>query len=104
MKSTQRLSTSHLLIRLSSLVECSLEVTPGVPLGIELYSDAGVAGVLIGSVMPGSPAAQAGLRERDLIVEMDGENVSREQHMDVVQRIRAVKDRCDVTVLRVNDM
>jgi serine protease Do len=36
---------------------------------------AGVAGVVIENVRPDSPAAQAGLRESDVVVEFDGERV-----------------------------
>jgi len=43
-------------------------------------------------VEAGSPAEAAGLRPRDLIIEVNGINVTRENHKQVVERIRASGD------------
>ena len=40
----------------------------------------------------GSPAEAAGLRPKDLIIEVNGINVTRENHKQVVERIRASGD------------
>ena len=44
--------------------------------------------VILLSVMPGSPAAQAGLRDHDALVAVDGIPVGREEGEEVVNRIR----------------
>ena len=47
-------------------------------LGVELAKrDGGEAGVLIRSVMHGSPAERAGLTDGDIVLSIDGENVAR---------------------------
>lgn len=40
----------------------------------------------------GSPAEAAGLRPKDLIIEVNGINVTRENHKQVVERIKASGD------------
>ena len=45
-----------------------------------------------GTVEAGSPAEAAGLRSNDLIIEVNGINVTRENHKQVVERIRASGD------------
>merc|ERR1711963_991348 len=43
----------------------------------------------IGKVDPGSPAQAAGLKPRDIIIEINGTNVTRETHKQIVERIKS---------------
>ena len=54
-----------------------------------------------GKVDEGSPAAAAGLRAHDIIVEINGTNVSRENHKQIVDRIKSSGD--SVTILVVDE-
>ena len=54
-----------------------------------------------GKVDEGSPAAAAGLRAHDIIVEINGTNVSRENHKQIVDRIKSSGD--SVTLLVVDE-
>merc|ERR1712241_791312 len=55
----------------------------------------------IGKVDEGSPAAAAGLRAHDIIVEINGTNVSLENHKQIVDRIKSSGD--SVTILVVDE-
>ncbi len=46
----------------------------------------------MGSVDDDSPASQAGMKAGDRIVEVNGTNISNENHQQVVQRIKAVQN------------
>ena len=54
-----------------------------------------------GKVDEGSPAAAAGLRAHDIIVEINGTSVSRENHKQIVDRIKSSGD--SVTLLVVDE-
>ncbi len=58
------------------------------------------SGVLVISVEPGSPAAAAGLREGDLIVEFDGQPVSGTADLHRLLTEDKIGRRLDLTVLR----
>jgi len=60
--------------------------------GFNLHAERGKPGQFIGSVDDGSPAAAAGLRDGDRILEVNGTNVALENHQQVVERIKAVPD------------
>ena len=56
----------------------------------------------------GSPAAAAGLKTHDIIIEINGVNVTSETHEQVLERIRAsgdsttflvVDEQCKVTII-----
>ncbi|XP_023343691.1 Na(+)/H(+) exchange regulatory cofactor NHE-RF1 [Eurytemora carolleeae] len=57
------------------------------------------SGQFIGKVDPNSPAEAAGLREGDKIIEVNGVNISQENHKQVVQRIKAVKEETRLLVV-----
>lgn len=51
--------------------------------GFNLHAEKSKPGQFIGKVDPGSPAEAAGLREGDRIVEVNGDNISMENHKQV---------------------
>lgn len=57
--------------------------------GFHLHGEKGKVGQFIRLVEPGSPAERAGLLAGDRLVEVNGENVEKETHQQVVSRIRA---------------
>ncbi|EFB25599.1 hypothetical protein PANDA_008538, partial [Ailuropoda melanoleuca] len=57
--------------------------------GFHLHGEKGKVGQFIRLVEPGSPAEKAGLLAGDRLVEVNGENVEKETHQQVVSRIRA---------------
>jgi S1-C subfamily serine protease len=67
-------------------------------LGIEYSSDY-VGGLLISSVVPGGPAANAGLQSNDIITEVDGQPVA--QPEDLIVYIERYKSPNDVIYLEV---
>ncbi|XP_054616776.1 Na(+)/H(+) exchange regulatory cofactor NHE-RF2 [Dunckerocampus dactyliophorus] len=68
--------------------------------GFHLHGEKGKTGQYIRKVEPDSPAEEAGLRAGDRVVAVNGVNVERETHHQVVQRIKAVDN---VTRLLVVD-
>ena len=56
--------------------------------GFNLHAEKARPGQFIGKVDEDSPAEIAGLREGDRIVEVNGVNISQENHKQVVQRIK----------------
>ena len=70
---------------------CHLRVWPDFRgYGFNLHTEKGRASQFIGKVDAGSPAAAAGLREGDRIMEVNGEVVRGNDHQGVVARIKAV--------------
>ncbi|XP_025323697.1 Na(+)/H(+) exchange regulatory cofactor NHE-RF1 [Canis lupus baileyi] len=67
---------------------CCLEKGPN-GYGFHLHGEKGKVGQFIRLVEPGSPAEKAGLLAGDRLVEVNGENVEKETHQQVVSRIRA---------------
>jgi len=58
------------------------------------------SGHFVGTVDAGTPAQAAGLLSGDRIVEVNGENVENAEHVNVVDRIRAISG--EVTLLVVD--
>lgn len=67
--------------------------------GFNLHGEKGKTGQYIGKVDEGSPAEAAGLKEGDHIIEVNNENISNENHNQVVQRIKAVPDETKLLVV-----
>lgn len=68
--------------------------------GFNLHAEKAKTGQFIGKVDEGSPAELAGLREGDRIIEVNGVNISNENHRQVVERIKAMVNE---TILLVID-
>ncbi|XP_058904556.1 Na(+)/H(+) exchange regulatory cofactor NHE-RF1 [Kogia breviceps] len=67
---------------------CCLEKGPN-GYGFHLHGEKGKVGQFIRLVEAGSPAEKSGLLAGDRLVEVNGENVEKETHQQVVSRIRA---------------
>jgi len=67
---------------------CCMEKGPD-GYGFHLHGEKGKPGQYIRLVEAGSPAERSGLRAGDRLLEVDGTNVERESHQQVVERIRA---------------
>jgi len=66
-----------------------------------VYSDEGVRGLLIGEIVPDSPAFYAGLKVQDYLLEVDNEDVSRMWYDDAVAIIKDATDIVHFIVSRV---
>ncbi|XP_034394906.1 Na(+)/H(+) exchange regulatory cofactor NHE-RF2 [Cyclopterus lumpus] len=67
--------------------------------GFHLHGEKGKSGQFIRKVESGSPAEAAGLRAGDRVVEVNGVNVEKETHHQVVQRIKAVDNKTRLLVV-----
>ncbi|KAK7788506.1 hypothetical protein R5R35_010280 [Gryllus longicercus] len=67
--------------------------------GFNLHAEKGKPGQFIGKVDEGSPAEAAGLKQGDKIIEVNGINISNENHKQVVQRIKAVPNETKLLVV-----
>lgn len=67
--------------------------------GFNLHAEKGVPGQYIGKVDDNSPAVAAGLKEGDRIIEVNGVNISNENHKQVVQRIMNVPNETKLLVV-----
>ena len=72
-------------------------VTPELAAGLQLPRD---SGVILGDVLPGSPAAQAGLRPGDLVVSLDGKAMENGRQLHVNLYRRLIGDVIALQVLR----
>lgn len=73
-----------------SKLEEVLNTTEGIYYGIGAYMslDQEIGGARIAGVFVGKPAEQAGLRDNDLIVKIDGENVTGLELSEIVARVK----------------
>ncbi|KAF7237522.1 Na(+)/H(+) exchange regulatory cofactor NHE-RF2 [Varanus komodoensis] len=67
--------------------------------GFHLHGEKGKSGQFIRKVEPDSPAEEAGLRAGDRVVEVNGVNVEKETHHQVVQRIKVVEAETSLLVV-----
>ncbi|XP_053327501.1 Na(+)/H(+) exchange regulatory cofactor NHE-RF2 [Spea bombifrons] len=67
--------------------------------GFHLHGERGKSGQYIRKVEPGSPAEIAGLKAGDRVLEVNGENVEKETHHQVVQRIKAMENETRLLVV-----
>ena len=67
--------------------------------GFNLHAEKGKTGQYIGKVDAGSPASDAGLKEKDRIIEVNGTNIENENHQQVVERIKAVPNETKLLVV-----
>ncbi|XP_029364080.1 Na(+)/H(+) exchange regulatory cofactor NHE-RF2 [Echeneis naucrates] len=67
--------------------------------GFHLHGEKGKSGQFIRKVESGSPAEAAGLRPGDRVVAVNGANVEKETHHQVVQRIKAVDNETRLLVV-----
>ena len=56
--------------------------------GFNLFKRRDVEGQFVGGVESGSAAHQAGLREEDRVVELDGDNIENKSHKKLVKKIK----------------
>ncbi|NXL65652.1 NHRF1 protein, partial [Chordeiles acutipennis] len=77
---------------------CRLERGPD-GYGFHLHGEKGKPGQFIRLVEVGSPAERSGLRAGDRLLEVDGQNVERESHQQVVERIRAAAGTVSLLVV-----
>ncbi|KAM7386730.1 hypothetical protein PAMA_009382 [Pampus argenteus] len=67
--------------------------------GFHLHGEKGKSGQLIRKVEHGSPAEASGLRAGDRVIAVNGVNVEKETHHQVVQRIKAVDNETRLLVV-----
>jgi S1-C subfamily serine protease len=73
-------------------------------LGIQVDPDSGKEGVRVLSVSPGGPAAEAGLRDKDVIVSLDGvATTGTDPDRTLIAQMRAVKPEQKVKVRVLRD-
>lgn len=67
--------------------------------GFNLHAEKGRPGQYIGKVDENSPSEEAGLRQGDRIIEVNGVNIGSESHKQVVERIKAVPNHTKLLVI-----
>ncbi|KAJ3601243.1 hypothetical protein NHX12_032216, partial [Muraenolepis orangiensis] len=67
--------------------------------GFHLHGEKGKSGQYIRKVEADSPAEAAGLRAGDRVVQVNGDNVDKETHHQVVQRIKALEGETRLLVV-----
>lgn len=67
--------------------------------GFHLHGERGKPGQYIRKVEPGSPAEASGLSAGDRVIEVNGHNVEKETHHQVVQRIKAMEHETQLLVV-----
>jgi len=77
------------------------DITPDLREAFNLAN--GQSGVLVTSVVDGSPAARAGLRAGDVIVEVDGKPTTSTAQLRSLVGVQAIGDKLRLTLLRDGD-
>jgi S1-C subfamily serine protease len=72
-------------------------------LGVVAAGGAEVEGALVGDVLPDSPAAKAGIKVGDIVVEFDGKAVKSAEDLDKLIKTKKAGDRVNVKVKRSGD-
>ncbi|BFZ15953.1 hypothetical protein BsWGS_18992 [Bradybaena similaris] len=67
--------------------------------GFNLHAEKGKPGQFIGLVDDNSPSSTGGLRVNDRIIEVNGVNVEKEEHPEVIARIKAVRGETRLLVV-----
>jgi serine protease Do len=70
----------------------------------EYYGVEGKSGVLVADVTPGDPADQAGIRARDIIIDVNGKNVQTSRDVTTQVANLAVGETAKVTVMRAGQL
>ena len=73
--------------------------TRGKGYGFTVIADKTKAGLFVDKVDPDSPAALAGLKVGDRIIEVNGINVEQDNHTQVVERIKSNANETKLLVL-----
>jgi S1-C subfamily serine protease len=99
---------AELSTQLGANVRHNIHIVDGGPrkavLGIQVDPDSGKEGVRVLSVSPGGPAAEAGLRDSDLIISLDGvATTGGDSDRTLVTQMRSVKPEQKVKVKVVRD-
>ncbi|XP_020840489.1 Na(+)/H(+) exchange regulatory cofactor NHE-RF4 isoform X2 [Phascolarctos cinereus] len=84
-------STSLVPPALPSFCQCLLSPGPNGGYGFQLSWGADKPNIIISQVTPGGSAFQAGLRMGDVILEVNGQSVSRENVLEVMQQLSDAK-------------
>lgn len=80
--------------------QCHIRKWPDFPgYGFNLHAEKECGGQYIGKIDDGSPAEDAGLKEGDRIIEVNGVNIEDETHQQVIQRIKAGGDETKLLVV-----
>jgi serine protease Do len=66
----------------------------------EYYGLEGKTGVLVASVVPGDPADQAGIKPKDVIIDVNGQTVNTSRDLTSLAANLGVGDKAKVTILR----
>ncbi|QQP34815.1 Na+/H+ exchange regulatory cofactor NHE-RF2, partial [Caligus rogercresseyi] len=81
---------------------CKLAMWPDFDgYGFNLHAEKSRPGQYVGKVDEGSPAEAAGLREGDKIIQVNGTNISSENHKQVVSRIKSIPNETELLVVDV---
>jgi len=67
--------------------------------GFNLYKKTREELHIIGSLEPGSPGLDGGLRQDDVLIEVNGVNVEKIKHQDVVEKIRELPTQVSLLVI-----
>ncbi|XP_053307470.1 Na(+)/H(+) exchange regulatory cofactor NHE-RF4 [Spea bombifrons] len=78
---------------------CVLRKDPGGSFGFSLQIVQGRDGHVIYKVVPGGPAHLGGLRDGDLLLQINGEYVHEQEHLRVVQKVKSSGSRLSLAVL-----
>ena len=88
-------SQNQPLLRLCHVVSCQ----NGLGFGFNLVAVKGKVGHFIDQVLPGSPADLAGLRSGDHVIEVNGSDVQKNEHSEVVKKIKAIPKETKLLVI-----